>query len=390
MKKLNIFFYITYQDGTGYYRMHKPAEMINKLGLANVITNPFNAYKPIKEAKEWYNFTPEKNGELACANRVNKVFKKDIDAVVIQRMDTPQMLSMALAIKEQYKVPIIQETDDYVWDVPPTNPGVMDYHEKQQGIFTPAEDPMMIARKSLGVFDGYIVTTPFLKKFYENYSPTSICPNSLDVKIRKPKAYKNHKDIRIMFSSSAGHFDNLQILKEPIKKILEKYPTATFYQYSFLPNLMEGTKYAKRVKKMKYVHPDKYWEYINSLSPDICLAPLLDSLYNRAKSNLRILEYWTAGNNLVIASPIGHYKETIIDGKNGLFAGKGEWFEKIDYAIKHPELRNKLGKEGRKTAEDKFNLEKNARLWIDSVKSAISNYDSDKQAPDQYISPLLR
>jgi len=139
---------------------------------------------------------------------------------------------------------------------------------------------------------------------------------------------------------------------------------------------------------MKWVEPDNYWKYINSISPDICLAPLVDSLYNRAKSNLRLLEYWTSGNNLVIASPVGHYKDTIKDGKNGLFATN--WFEKIEYSIKHPELREKLGKEGRKTVERDFNLEKNARLWINAVKSTINSYSSDREVSEQYIPPEFR
>lgn len=386
---LNIFFFVTMQDGTGHYRMSEPARMVNKLGLAKVIMNPFRANKPTKEMLKWYDFT-EKDGELVCAKLIENVFKKNkIDAVVFQRFDTAQTLSLAMAIQKQYGIPVIQENDDYVFDVPPLNPGVMDYHERPVGLFNDTNDPIAMARKSLGVFDAYITTTPFLKNFFDNYSPTYICPNSLDLSRRKPKARKPHKDIRIMFSSSAGHWDNLLMIKEPIRKILEKYPNTTFYQYNFIPNVMAGTGLEKRVKFMKWVEPDKYWEYINSLAPDICLAPLVDSLYNRAKSNLRLLEYWTAGENLVIASPVGHYKDTIIEGENGLFAGT-DWFEKIEYAIKNPSLRMKLGKNGRKTVETKFNLEKNARLWVDAVKSTIDSYDPDRQVAEQYRPPELR
>ena len=390
---LNIFFFATYQDGTGYYRIHNPAQMIKKLGLAKVYANPFQVtmlnQKVPKENDAWYDFEAGKDGIVKNTRLFSKMFENKIDAVVFQRMDSPQMFALAIALKEQFNIPIIQETDDYVWDVPPLNPGLLSYYEKKQDMFTDPSDPVTLARRSLGVFDGYIVTTPFLQNFYKNFSPTFICPNSLDVSKRRPKPYKHHKDIRVMWSTSAGHMDNMRIIKEPIKRIMEKYPNVTFYQYNYLPNLLEGTPYEKRVVKMKWVHPDKYWEYINSLSPDVCLSPIHDSMYNRAKSNLRILEYWTAGNNLVIASPVGHYKETIIEGKNGLFA-KNDWYEKIEYAMKHPELREKLGKEGRKTVEKDFNLEKNARLWIDAVKSVISSYKPYKQAPDKYVAPENR
>lgn len=390
MRKPRIFFYTQYFDGTGYYRMHTPAMMIQKLGLAEVVTNPFNAYKPPKET--WTDLNIGVDGLPKASKFLFKALgdasKPNVDAIIIQRMDTFGMLATAMALRATYNIPVLQENDDYVFDVPNTNPGSLEYHERIQERQGDPNDPITVARRSLGVFDGYITTTPFLKEFFSNYAPTYVCPNSVDVDARVVKPREPHKDIRIMFSSSAGHFDALEMIKEPITYILERYPNTTFYCYKFMRNLWKGTKLEKRVKLMTWKDPDQYWQHINSYAPDICLAPLRDRLYNRGKSNLRLLEYWTSGPNAVIASPVGHYKETIVDGKNGLFAKHpDDWINKIDYLIKHPEVRQRIARGGYQTVKRDFNLKKNARLWVDAVKDAIANYTPDRLPPEQYLSP---
>lgn len=388
MKKLTIFFYIVYQDGTGYYRMWKPAMMIKKLGLANVIVNPFSAYGSLKDT--WTDFNPGKNGVPKCSFPIANVFAKHKpDAIICQRSDTMNMFSLAMSIKGLYGVPVIQETDDYVWDVPGSNPGSLSYYEKKPEAQTTIDEPMTMARMTQGNYDAYITTTSFLEQYFKNYSPTYICPNSIDLSERKMPKRKGHKGIRIMYTASAGHYDGYKMIEEPINKILEKHPEVTFYQNDFFTNVAEGKPWKKQVKMMKWVHPTKYPQYIDSFEPDICLAPLRDRLFNRSKSNLRLMEYWTSGKNAVIASPVGHYKETATDGKNVIFA-KDNWVERIEYLIKHPEIRKKIGEGGYELVKKDFNLEKNARKWVDAVRQIIRDYDPDRTPPDQYIPPEFR
>ena len=393
---LKVLYYISSQSGVGWYRMYQPAKMIKKLGLAYIVHNPFDPRgdklkdkKKEKKRAEWYSFESGKNGEPIITNAFTKVLgnpkKPNFDAVVFQRADVAAMFALAMSVRQLYNIPIIQETDDYVFAIPGTNPGILSYRDKATEHRIDGEDPLTIARMSLGIFDGYIVSTPFLKSFYDNYSPTYVCPNSIYLSERKQKPKKKHKDFRIMFSSSATHIDGSRFLVPIIDKFLRKYPDATFYQYKGLEKLYKGKPYAKRIKLMDWVHPGKYWDYIQSFSPDVCLAPLKDVLFNRAKSNLRLLEYWTAGNNAVIASPVEHYKATIVDGKNGLLAKEqDEWFDKIEYLYHNPKVREKLGREGYKTVKKDFNLEKNARKWTDSIKTICDNYDPDRQPPEQY------
>jgi glycosyltransferase involved in cell wall biosynthesis len=89
---------------------------------------------------------------------------------------------------------------------------------------------------------------------------------------------------------------------------------------------------------------------------EIALAPLSNNPWNRGKSGLKIIQYWASGVP-VIASPVGTYKDMIVDGENGLFASNTpEWVQAMLRVMKDPELCQKLIRNGLKTAEERYSL----------------------------------
>lgn len=390
---MKVLFWILHQDGVGYYRMAEPARMINKLGLAKVITNPFDPQGKLKES--WTDFSLDEKGRPRCVKFLEKVLgdpkRPNVDAIVIQRYDHMVPFAVMLAIKDLYKIPILQENDDYLWDIPEMNPGVISYHEKKPESQISPQDAMYLSRKSLGVFDGYIVSTEFLKGVYENYSPTYVCPNSIDLIQRKFPVRKPHNEIRIGFSASAGHIQNLEMITPIMEEVMRRHKNVYFYSYKHMPKPFTDKELQKRVRLMDWKPIKEYPKYLASLDLDIALAPLIDRLFNRAKSNLRLLEYWTSGKYPVIASDVGEYHKTIKHGVNGLLAKESDdWLNNIELLIKKPALRKKLGEAGYKTVAKDFNLEKNARLWTKSIKSAIAAYSPDRTPPSEYLAPEFR
>jgi glycosyltransferase involved in cell wall biosynthesis len=60
----------------------------------------------------------------------------------------------------------------------------------------------------------------------------------------------------------------------------------------------------------------------------------------------------------VVASPVGVNKEIVEDGVNGFHAKNDEeWYEKVKILIGDEGLRRRLGQEGRRTVEKKYDLE---------------------------------
>ena len=113
------------------------------------------------------------------------------------------------------------------------------------------------------------------------------------------------------------------------------------------------------VKLNTWIDPQVMPQYLQGI--DIGIMPLIqDSKFNRAKSPTRLFEYM-AMEKPVIASRVGEAKEIIENGVNGLLAGSKEDFvTSLKALIENKGLRIKLGKNARKTVEDRFSLKKAA------------------------------
>jgi glycosyltransferase involved in cell wall biosynthesis len=92
-------------------------------------------------------------------------------------------------------------------------------------------------------------------------------------------------------------------------------------------------------------------------SLDIGLYPLPDNLWTRGKAGFKAIQYMAVGVP-VVASPVGMLKDLIKDGVNGfLAASEEEWIKKISMLIEDPELRSRVGSNGRKDAEKAYSMD---------------------------------
>ncbi len=104
---------------------------------------------------------------------------------------------------------------------------------------------------------------------------------------------------------------------------------------------------------------------------DVGIMPLLDTPYSRGKCGLKILQYMAAGVP-VIASPVGVNTDIIHDGVNGFLAQNiTDWMEKLKALLIDGDLRENLGREGRKTVEEHFSLQ----AW---AKRLLSIYGAEE------------
>jgi glycosyltransferase involved in cell wall biosynthesis len=98
---------------------------------------------------------------------------------------------------------------------------------------------------------------------------------------------------------------------------------------------------------------------------DVGLAPLLDSRFNRAKSDLKILEYGICGIPAV-ASKVLPYVGAIDHNASGLIAASPkDWIKSIRRLVEDPELRSRLGAAARVRAERRT-VDRVITKWIDA------------------------
>jgi len=353
--------------GVGYYRQWLPLQIAEEKKLVENRTQTFTwgergdeSENPLPEPTEEEIY---KNGEWA-------------DVFYFARNDVPQYLAQAGGMREFFKKPIILDIDDNVQATRPHNPGYRSFH--------PNSPNMQWNIKAMGVFDGFTVSTQNLKDYYSTYTdkPIYVCPNSLDFKERdaiyktdfsKSELYKKEpEEIRIGWLGSASHWENLHHIEKPITEILKKYPHVHFYYTALFGDLFTDPSVQSQIHKAKWSNLKNWASTIVEHNFDIALAPLMDNDFNRAKSNLRVLEYASA-HYPVICSPVEPYK--VFTEKEVKFAmEKEEWFDALEELITKPELRKSLAENLYKRAKRDYDVRKNYKLWVNALKEIKKDY----------------
>lgn len=121
------------------------------------------------------------------------------------------------------------------------------------------------------------------------------------------------------------------------------------------------------------IHPDHYGGIYSNM--DIAIAPLQMNNFNDSKSEIKVAECGRYGVPL-IASNVGCYDETIINGKTGYLiphdAPKSEWVRILTKCIKNPKHVKEMGQNLKKVTDEYFDINKVAKYRMELYDQAIS------------------
>jgi glycosyltransferase involved in cell wall biosynthesis len=105
---------------------------------------------------------------------------------------------------------------------------------------------------------------------------------------------------------------------------------------------------------------------------DVGIMPLPDGPFERGKCGYKLLQYMACGIP-VIASPVGANTRIVEQGKTGFLASSmEEWKQALLILSRDGNLRNKLGKAGRKKAEQEYSLQVTAPRLFEILTEARS------------------
>jgi glycosyltransferase involved in cell wall biosynthesis len=109
---------------------------------------------------------------------------------------------------------------------------------------------------------------------------------------------------------------------------------------------------------------------------DIGVMPLPDDRWSKGKCGLKALQFMALGIPTV-CSPVGVNTEIVQDDQNGFIAAtEDEWIEKLSSLIRSVELRERLGKAGRKTVEQRYSAKTQAPRVFEIFKSVLRSADA--------------
>jgi glycosyltransferase involved in cell wall biosynthesis len=324
-------------SGSGQYRVVEPLEMLQNESLVQgcVIMPMANRKTRVLQPVELIRARP--------------------DTLVLQHSVDDAQLSLI----DQYKkalpqVQIMQMVDDLLGFVPEKHPSRR--FQSREG-----HQRMVDALKKS---DSMIVTTAPLKNHYEKYiENVEILPNCLAKHWFSLTPAKTKKTrLRIGWVGASQHQGDLEIINDVVKILSDRV------DWVFMGMQTEQAKpYIKEFHS--FVSINEYPEKMASLDLDIAIAPLEDNLFNRCKSNLRLLEYG-AMSWPVVCSDVYPYQTNnppVIRVKPTV----SEWLVALNLLIDDELKREQLGRALKDWVVSQYTLDNWAQQWRSALFKSL-------------------
>lgn len=257
-----------------------------------------------------------------------------------------------MAIKDAKRLGklVVYELDDDIFHIDPKSPA----HE-----FWRNPENQRKAKECMR--EAHLVTTStnYLAKLLKPINPkVVVLPNMLPKKFWQVKRDEHPSKLVIGWAGGSQHLSDLELLRGVIEQILNDYGQVEVF-LAGMPVLPFQPH--PRLKTFTWTKVEQYPKEVLA-KMDIGLAPLVNHHFNRAKSDLKFIEYGILGIPM-IGSPVQPYLEAVEHGKTGFLAkSPKDWLKYLRKLIENEELRKEIGENARKVAQKRF-IEDNAYRW---------------------------
>lgn len=356
--------------GDAYYRMIGFANKMRHMKGTEVAFEEFSWNDDQGSARWQSKVMMNNNGEPISSLALHhlEACLKVSNPWIFQITPYEDILSLFEAMKEAYPDrKFITETDDWIFDIPSYNIASAPY--KPNSIYE------QVAHKQFSMSDAVICSTDFLKENIERIfpgKPTYVIPNSIDFSVWDNLKFeevlpKKEGMTRIIYSGCGNHSGDLEIVKPVLLALLDEYENLEIVMIQKF-KCFEDVDHPRFIQMAKWTPINIFPAFLKGFSADIGLAPLRDNDFNRAKSNLRWLEY-SALKIPTVASPVRPFKDSIKHAIDGfLCPSKNDWYESIKTLIDDKSKRQRVGEAAYWAVKDRFNMDKTAQLYIDVLK----------------------
>ena len=274
---------------------------------------------------------------------------------------SPELLRLCHLAKD-YGKPIFFDIDDLVFDTLYTDQlsytKGLPHHEKEKYDANVRNYGYMLEN-----CDGAITSTNQLQKELKKYQSKVLLNRNLAsdelifISSQFLKDYSHVSDVVKIgyFSGSISHNENFELIKPAIMQLLKKYSNVQLHIVGILDIPKDMKPFENQIVTHDYVDWDKLPVLISEV--DINLAPLVDSIFNRAKSEIKWIEAALV-KVPTVASKIGAFSDMVIDGETGLLATDDQWFDKLEALVLSPELRQNLAESAYRAVLENCTLSK--------------------------------
>lgn len=213
-----------------------------------------------------------------------------------------------------------------------------------------------------------------LKKYNKNIYNVSNLSNheiieNLKTRVRVKK--KVGKIIVGYFSSDKDNIEYINMIKPSLIKILDEYKETIELHLINIPRNFIGA-----YKNVKYYNPifslDKFYKFMIKQQWDVGLAPLIDTEFNRCKTDNKYREY-AALRIAGIYSNIIPYKNSVKNNITGILVENDDelWYKAIKELIENKDKRIRIIEESYNDVKERYSLEKYSDNYYQVFKKIL-------------------
>jgi len=275
--------YIGDVSGCGFWRILWPELVINQNGMGVSSSLTAMVFDP-----NWY---------------------KDVKSVKVQRQASShqkQFIHHLKEIQKQHGFKIIYEVDDVVF-----REEIPNYNRFKFAFDT--DEIRSNCIEMINLCDEVTVTCDFMRRLYQEKTgkkEITVIPNFVPYSwmghlYNKSRVYseydKNRKKPRVLYTGSGAHYDvdfknngidDFTHVLDVVRRTVDKYQWV--FVGSYPPQLHDLVQSGK-IEYHKWCNLTDYPRYIAALNAQVSIAPLLDNNFNRAKSDIKLIEAFTLG-----------------------------------------------------------------------------------------------
>lgn len=307
----------------------------------------------------------------------NTVKTMDIDwadVIVLCRNIEPGQAWFQHVLKQ--KKPYIYDIDDNFFDIPGDSFEARYYRASERiNTFTQYLQYASLVR---------VYSEPLRLRVQEiNNRVIKVVP-PLDFRHIRPR--RNSGDtIKIVYATSRTHDELFSIFLPALEKLLKSHHTKIHvYFLGFTPATLQKHPRVHSIP-MIWDYP-AYLRNFSSAGYDIGLAPLLDDVFHRSKTNNKFREYG-ACQIAGIYSNVDVYTSCVRHNETGLLVSNtvNDWYDAMTLLIENKELRRKIQLAAYEFVRNNFSQEEFTETWAVQIKGVLN-----AQVPEQYSVPVVQ
>lgn len=293
----------------------------------------------------------------------NTVGKKDIDwadLLVLCRNTEPGQ-GWSEYVSSEGK-PYIYDIDDNFFDIVGDSPEAR-YHRSPERI---------------AMLTQYLHSASLVRVYSEPLHARALTINPKVVRVVSPQDFHNIRPrpasgdtIKIVYATSRAHDELFSIFLLALQKVLDKYKgKVNAYFLGFTPPSLKNHPFVRSVS-MIWDYP-AYLRNFSSAGYDIGLAPLLDDVFHRSKTNNKFREYG-ACQIAGIYSNVDVYSSCVIQHETGILVANQteDWYDALVLLIENPELRQKIQSAAYEFVQKNYSQDEFVKNWLSQIKDVL-------------------